>query len=610
MPIFLSAPLYCQAPPSVPIVRQGTTPGLSALSSDARLQNKITASAKGVALHDLLKQWREEYQISLTADRHTDGQKLQFRLRERPLGEVLTGIAELLQGEWKPEGKGYRLVRTPEAVAYAKEWWKHYEHERERARQSAVRQVVQQMNRRKTTADDLSRLESLGDDGVINGFHSTRFWADLPAAIQQEIAASYQNRGDMRLPPLRRNRAGANFHNVTSVSSDDGVIPFRFADLSPTSQESLRHNLGMTQQSSYNDQAIQAVLVSVGGSLSRVVAVLNDGRQIETSLSLFRDRQTVPLSLSLDHSTLAAEIAARAETPSKDAAALIAYQEQTVWKNDGLPKASDEPLLPRLPDVLTHYAEETGTDYLADYYSLPYRPLTETEWKIKIPDADAALKSLAANYDVSFRKSRNVTLIRHNRWYRNDVLEAPSDLKERLTKASAFPPPVPDVLDKQTARVYLDLELAALIAQEATEYQAANSLYYGVEEERMPPPDQQTPQALRKSDCQPLLRAADNAFRHYTALRFYAALSREERIAILSSGIPIRALSPPQYEQLSRICPLLPEKGLLRMSCLNTSIVPVSKGSDGRQTMGYPFQFGTSLFIGSLMPRFRVTPEP
>jgi hypothetical protein len=558
----------------------------------------------------LLKQWGRESAISLTADRHTDEQKLQLNLRERPLGEVLMGIAELLQGEWKPDGKGYRLVRTPSAVAHAKEWWKHYERERERMRQSAARQVIQQMNRRKPTADDLRQLELRGDESYINGFHSTRFWSDLPAAIQQEIAASYQDRGNMRLPPSRGGREKASFYNVTSVQSIDNAISFRFADLSPTSQESVRHSLKMNPGSNYKDEPIQAVLVSISGPISRVVAVGDDGRQRHTGFSPFGGSQTVPLSLSLDLSTLAAEIVAREEKPSRDAAALIAYQEQTVWKNDGLPKASDDALLPRLPDVLTHYAEETGEEYLADYYSLPYRALTEAEWKTKIPDADAALKLLAATYDVSFRKSRGVTLVRHNRWYRNDVLEAPSPLTQRLAKAASSPPPIPDVLDKEVAKIYPDLELATLVAQEATEYQAANSLYYGVDEERMPPPGQQTPQALRKADCQPLLHAADNAFRHYTVLRFYAALSREERIAILSTGIPLRDLPPSLYGQLSRVYPLLPEKGRLQMSCSNVGFIPTFKGGDGRQTLGYPFQFGAKALVGSLTPRLRVTPDP
>lgn len=608
--LFLFFGIYALPPTPAPVTSDITSPAPINLLSDSRLQKHITIRAKGVALRDLLEQWEKEIGVPLSADRYTAEQKLQMNLRERPVGDALSGIAELLQGEWKADkGQGYRLVRSPEAVDYAKEWWKRYDRERERTRQLAVQWAMKQMNRYKPGPGALETLEAKDDTSLINGFHNSRFWSDLPVPMQQAIAERYQDRSDARLPALRSsNGKSALPYKVTAVSSGN-AIPFRFADLSVTSQESLQYSLA-NMQPNYKGQPIQNVVISVSGYNSTVVAILNDGRKMETGNWLYVTPENAPPSLSLDHHDLAASIAARGGKPSKDAVVLLAYQKQTVWENGNLPKASEETCLPRLPDVLAHYAKETDSEYLADYYSLPYRPLTQAEWHRKIPDADTELRSLAVNYDVSFRKSRGIILVRNNRWYRNDVLEAPSRVTKRLEKAAATPPIPPTVLDKRTAGIYAALELAALVAQEATEYQIANSLYYGVEEERMPAPEMQTEDSLRKSRCQPLLHAADSAFHHYAVLRFYSTLAVDQQTAILSTGIPLHELSPATYEQLSKIEPLLPATGLLRLSCTNFGFLPVVNGTDGRRININPYQFGTSPMFDLVRPRLQVVPIP
>lgn len=587
LPAALSMLFYSFAPPSAAVSKPPATiaPSTTVLS-DPLLQKRVTISAKGIALHELLKIWGKESGVLLSADRYTSEQKIQLQLRDRPLSDVLSGIAELLQGEWiVDKEKGYRLRRSPEAIAYAKEWWKRYDQERERMRQAAGEWFVGRMTRYKTDSIQLKQIEETGDISSLNGFHSARFWNDIPPTVKQAVANRYEDRSDMRLPEVP---GGSNYTSLLG----ENEIAFPFTDLPITSQESLNYTLQKSQPN-FSGQTINTVIVASGSSGLNSRVVLNSGHQMQVDYLSKVYGETVP-QLLLDHSNLAEKIEKRGDKPSKDAAVLLQYQKKTVWQTDNLPKPDREDYRGRLPDVLSHYAQETKEEYIADYYSLPYRPLTQAEWKKKIPDPDKELRSVAANYDISFRRTKGLVLIRHNRWYRNDALEASTDVVTRLEKMTAAPLKAPETFGRSAARIYPSLEIAAQMTNEAPLYQIANSLYYGVSEKSMPAPELQTEMSLFKSRSQPLLQIANSAFMYYPVVRLYALLSHEERIAVLTVGLPISALSPTAYQQLSTIKAVLPTGGRISLDGYVGGGVRAYTKPNGQRGFGHPYQFGTT----------------
>ena len=80
------------------------------LADDVRLQRATDVNVTGIPLDELLAKLSNG-NLRLVAGRSCAAQKVQIRLKQRPLLNLLQALAQLLPGAWDalPDNSGYRL---------------------------------------------------------------------------------------------------------------------------------------------------------------------------------------------------------------------------------------------------------------------------------------------------------------------------------------------------------------------------------------------------------------------------------------------------------------------------------------------------------------------
>ncbi len=298
---------------------------------------------------------------------------------------------------------------------------------------------------------------------------------------------------------------------------------------------------------------------------------------------------------------------------------LIDFQSQPFWKNDlsksdkqvgpksiylalkkvesksgssaGLPNDMLDSALPRLPDMLGKLAPTT--EYIADYYSLPYRPLTQQEWDAKLKDTvEEDLNDLAKEYDYSWKKqSSNLFLIRDNRWYRDDNLEVPVQVADELDELSRRAERV-SFSDANSAGLYQVLEAASFAATRLSKWQIANGLYLYIREENIPQhkkesivSTQEKLKEYREFGCQPYVGIALTALLYDKTCRFYSSLGYQDRVRLFTDGIFVNTLSKAQQDLLIAASP--------RAAGLSEPSVIRIKGKKSRVSITTPYVYGS-----------------
>ncbi len=550
---------------------------------DEALQKRISIDSKCISLTALCDRIYEDTGVRLTTDTAHRNQKVQIFLKDRALVEVMTSLSELYGGKWIKKNNSFQFESDPEVLRKKVSWWYAFEVERKKVLGDVPRQLKNAMNNRKPDWKILQGAS--GTDLVMteNGLHQMQFCYDLPPAIQDSICESISD-----------NYSYARHKFALPIIAEGGAV-WSLSSLSELSTTSLLHLLRQTNPDVSRSQIKNFFIKNGASSLFVNVTVTglgSDAKQVatgSTGLSLqYPNRQNTSV-LGLDHGDLKQTLAAREQKPSLYQQRLINFQEQSFWTNnltksdksigpknnftgamiakrDGSLSLSTadimrDSVLPRLPDMLGKLTPKV--EFIADYYSIPYRPLTTQEWDAKVKDnVEEDLNDLAKEYDCSWkRQSENLFLIRNNRWYREDNLEVPLQIADELetlsqqAKRVSFP-------NEESAEMYRILEMASVASARLSKWQIASGLYYLVREERVPQfnklgvtSQQNDSLRYRKSDCQPYTGVALIALLYNKTCRFYASLDYRKRADLVTTGVRIDDLSKLQQDLLTAASP-------------------------------------------------------
>ncbi len=512
------------------------------LRSDVRLQSTLSVVKKAITVGDLLQAVADKTRVPLSARADLRHQRLHLRVTDKRAVHLLTNIADLLGAEWLANADGYVLARTEENRRYQDTWWKLYGNEVYKTMVQAGRILTEDMGAVDPDAFPLS-LDLIPADQKQpheNGLANIRFWYHLPAETKAALAKSLSF--GIIYPRLPR--------SLGDGAEGGYILPF--APLPAKCKEAVyvtSEQLPMP----FDRNTVDSLLVTAEGFGFGTTLILKDGTTSGSMINFDSRRPLAIPAFGVDHREIPAILERKkGSSPPSVWQKLIAYQKATVWQNDLPPHDIPAWVTPRLSDVLEQMADKTGTDFIADDYALPQRPLSDKEkadeWKEPL---EQKLNALAAQHDASWRKTDNIVCFRNNRWYRDDNLEAPQPVLDRLAKISVDAETnMPADMPEDLRGIYHRLECAAFAVTNLTVWQIPNGLYFYVDGNKVPAWDKQTLKSLQASDCQPFPDIAALAFQYRKTCAFYASLSREQRIVVLTGSVPMTALSPVQKKLL------------------------------------------------------------
>ena len=87
--------------------------GALAIEQDPRLSQPSGFWERSIALTELLSRASSMGRVRLTVDPKLAADRIDLRVKGRPLGEILAHVAECLDLDWQSAGAGYRLFRRP-----------------------------------------------------------------------------------------------------------------------------------------------------------------------------------------------------------------------------------------------------------------------------------------------------------------------------------------------------------------------------------------------------------------------------------------------------------------------------------------------------------------
>jgi len=519
------------------------------LANDPRLRRAVTLDEAGIQLDELLQRLGDDG-LSLTCDRACAEQKLQIRLKGRPLRTLMEALAQLLPGSWQPleNAGGYRLEMEAKAVARRERWWKLVLGERERAR-AALRAAVLQALWDGPPRFSPEGTPILPDDPQEEAqrLRPYAFFRSLPAPLQNRIAESL----------LDHHSYGPG--SVIGGDVDEGTVVVPLRDLPLAAQEMVREGVTSAYKAANGrpDLPWNKALLRFANYGIRVGAALffpgeraiNDGRGIATRLDMSVPAPPEAQVLDLDHRGLV-EVVNRLGTAAPSAwRELAAYRRSRVWKNDpGSPGRDSTP--PWRVQVLRRLGEQADIEFVADCYSVPCSLMTPAEMERPLTrPLKQELDDCAEQHDLSWkRRADNIYIFRNNRWYRDDRLEVPAPLLRRWTalflasRQKEGPRLLQPVTPLEKLRQQMDRD--AEVVTQLSPWQIANGLRFFLMEEPSDPPGRKGPKRI----LGPFGFDVDRILRGYHTTRFYAGLPPAQREALLENRLPFGSLSPAQKE--------------------------------------------------------------
>jgi len=292
------------------------------------------------------------------------------------------------------------------------------------------------------------------------------------------------------------------------------------------------------------------------------------------------------------------------ETAPPEWKQLAAYQRGRVWPNILPPKMSPEEtrgtqIIPTRAVISraaqTDWLGEQGhMEYVCDYYSHGGYAMPPEQRKLPVKRPLATeMDEMAAKRDVSWKRDEDgITLIRNNRWYRDDSLEVPQPLLRRWfarllqarrqqAAAQAAVPVVPQSPEEQAAVIKQTWDWTAEVFSTLTPWQILNGLpMFQPEEKDLAPQNDATaaklferlkpqqPQGIAPPDHDdfvdmtrmPPFWSAVNAQKRYPhTIHLYGSLDDTGRTALLEGRLPVSALTPGQLAEGTSLLPLLPQ---------------------------------------------------
>lgn len=521
---------------------------------------EVSIESPKISFKDLCAFLSKTTAIDVAVDARCADQSFTLFLHNRKASDVFAALEAIVPGKWeqKPNSMAFLFVPDRAHMTEKQRWWKAYNIERDNVLQQQKQLLLQQMARKPATN---RVIESITDknmrEAVRNGAISHAFWPSLDTPQQNKIADIFDNldsygKGNSFSP----RGEGGTFLPWSEISVASKNAAFRAA---------VQHGQNIA------DTKFTGVLFIPYAQSINAALVRDDGRQIEFGASVSLPFYAVPPTFRLDHRHLSASIAQLVKMPiSTNGRAMrkqtiprgwlrfAADQEKQFWPgeygekaSDVVPKRSmDDGVPERWVDVARHAAKAYQFDYISDYYSLPYKPMEQKILDTKNVPLEAHLNKISTEQDRSWKKPGEIVLFRHNRWYRDDFLEAPSE------KVSAFVEKHKPLFGSESAKLrdaksiqkYLDA--CTELVQNYSLWQIANGLHYYVQEDALEAAD-----AALQGDYQPLAGLTEAVLKHYRLLSFYATLMLEQKNAIVTEGLTSSELNITQARQLAETAP-------------------------------------------------------
>jgi len=532
------------------------------LASDKQLQEKVSLQETGISLAELLRRVSPK-NFSLTAAQSCSNLKIQVRLRQHPLYVLMHSLAQLVPGYWitHKDGKGLELVMKREAVLSREKWWHLFESDREQAKIAQRADLLRQM-RAKPRIRKPNDPNPENSDLAIEAQMSERrsFFHELPSELQEQIANMAT---DCPLFSTGRGSFG--------TGNEENALQVKLSSLpSGVQQRAKKAAAQILANGKATFDADNAwVSFTNGGFCVLANIITSDGKETGTAASLSGDIAPRASTLFLNHKNLPWMLKELGKTAPDTLKRLAAYEEIRVWKN-ALPTQRERiHKYYNKTDTLDWLAEKVGIDFVSDYYMNNEYPMPD---KIRnsspVIPLEEELNFQADGLDMSWKKrSDGIYLFRNNRWYRDDALEIPLPLLQRLylrkldinhliVKGKLAVP------ETEYRKKLMDLD--AEVIQSLNLYQIAQSLR-GFNPEVLPEAVQKQLPSPTEEDLTTFTKWGNYPFRDDTqriigqlnTIRFYASLDDEARKALIAGKLPYSQLNETQRKLAVFLQPLL-----------------------------------------------------
>jgi len=540
--------------------------GPPVLESDPRLVRRVSLNLAGDSLADVLRMVSTD-KLRLHCDRECADMKVQIHVENRPIASLMRALGDLLPGDWQPTvgNSGYLLIMSPSAVHKRDRWWKLYLAERARAldnQRLAILTALRQGPERPIPGapEPAERSDPRAQQERISHHE---FFSSLPATLQSEIADNLND---------------AAFYHVGDVlfasSDDEGAVTTGVRSL-PVGVAAEIEQKAKAIRFKYADSMDfdhATVLFMNGGFSLRAQVYFADGSTCGTAFGVGIPPVQGLFAALPDHARLAAVTDQLGKSAPPAWKELTAIHRSRVWPNE-LPA---EPKLARSQYSrqadLDWMARKGGVEFVADYHSHGGSPMLPADANQPISGpVDAQMNLQAVQHDQSWKKTADgIYLVRNNRWYRDDRLEAPAPLlirwmaqRESEKDAAESREPVGNVMDKSRLRKQLDWEAEA--ATSLTRWQIENGLMLYQPDDTSESQRKKFAESGRPLLAGPhagqmgynsivLLPFAEDAARLHSQYRtalFYAGLSSTQRQSAIEGTLRLSDLTADQQRQAS-----------------------------------------------------------
>ena len=573
------ATLHAQAPTPPPVAKVAPDP----LLSDPRLERKITLEQIAITLPDLLKKLAGS-DLLLIAAKNCETQKIQLRVQNRSVRSVMLALAQLLPGYWREADnkKGYTLRVSDAYERKRDKWWQLFEAEREaafgRMKDNIVRDLLA---KHKLTEEDGSPLKDKELNQELDAVQ--RFCKALPPDLVDKIAGNIDRRPYFSSGSIQfggsRDRVG---HLILPLAELSDEAKRAAIALTPPSRKRegkpiyLRIvNEGFSISFGLYDASNQGV----GGALCSP-----DAGRINLVFTTPNHRGLYQM-LMMDHKSM------KILPPNWQK--LLDYQRSSFWTEQKQPWPPQQILMVEdRADLLSRMGKNTGAEFIADYYTQQASrvpPETTTE-KVRPPEVE--LNRLALKNDISWKKSGDFYLVRNNRWYRDDRLEAPEEILTKWFKTWAMDEkgdyivPGLDVKEEAGFKQFRErLEEHSEIISSMTLWQLMNGFRYGIPapyksgipeaklEAYIRVQERGSPQRIfTEAEKSRMMNWASHPYaflaplllNNLYVLQFYASLDKVQRDRLLFGDLAVDGLSTSQRDAvfviLPDLIPLLEQK--------------------------------------------------
>ncbi len=574
--------------------------------SDPATAVPVTIERSPVSLKGLLR----AIQIngcSLTCSAAAGGTELEIFVHHRPLKEVMSALARLLDGNWlfNNHTHSYHFYIHKSSVQFASRWWSAFDAQRTIDRETAYRQCLYQMTHPANLRGSVTstggpgvstdRLKIMLEEGELN-LRAADSVEDLPLAKLQAIAEPHYglsqyayhlglvNMGYFQNPPVvvmlwlqlpQQSRVyilkslNLTGMNTTRLIASDPLVGF------------LRLPTGVEVQIlRRNGPPITAATIQVAGS---GLTPLNQTDLPEANR--INAAHGVNISNNLD---LLGKYAAYSVWPMS--------KHVTASQNSMVMAFSNTNAIPRRrSDMLQRIAEQGHQDIVADFDWQIAKPLTPFELKKPLASSiSSALNKCSQETDSSWYKCKSgIVVDRDNRWYRDVKLNVANNYLAWAMQRQA-------AINKLTGRKQLIAKVAfeTRIWRELTPWQFMNGFKWA---ELSPSPSKPAKLAFGTTFTQ--MRQS------WPAIDFAATLSGNEQRALVNDGLKLSSLNAAQLQKLQQYYPQLL---YLRVSDYGSYVVKVEEAQDAMLAGSYVSLMAPSTVVRlvlTVVPQSRQTPN-